>query len=122
MPPLLAKTGQTVVDNTADQPLPAGMHAADVATVARGDQQRQTVGGHHPHLLPGYRGKHRVGVRARRQRLLIMMNLITMHQLHRSQLGIGKGGGFMDIKKSVADADRIEQTGGVSHRDDKRRE
>ncbi len=33
--PLLAKTGQTVVDNTADQPLPAGMHAADVATVAR---------------------------------------------------------------------------------------
>ncbi len=119
--PLLAKTGQTVVDNTADQPLPAGMHAADVATVARGDQQRQTVGGHHPHLLPGYRGKHRVGVRARRQRLLIMMNLITMHQLHRSQLGIGKGGGFMDIKKSVADArDRIEQTGGVSHRDDKR--
>ncbi|MFH7090764.1 hypothetical protein ACHWWK_24955 [Klebsiella pneumoniae] len=33
-----------------------------------------------------------------------MMNLITMHQLHRSQLGIGKGGGFMDIEKSVADA------------------
>ncbi|MCC7937797.1 hypothetical protein INQ74_26910 [Klebsiella pneumoniae] len=31
-----------------------------------------------------------------------MMNLITMHQLHRSQLGIGKGGGFMDIEKSVA--------------------
>ena len=29
----------------------------------------------------------------------------------------------MDIEKSVADAgDRIEQTGGVSHRDDKRQE
>jgi hypothetical protein len=33
-----------------------------------------------------------------------MMNLITMHQLHRSQLGIGKGGGFVDIEKGVADA------------------
>lgn len=117
--PLLAKSRQTVVDNAAGQPLPAGMHAADEATVARGDQYRQAVGGYHPHLLPGDGGKHRVGMRARRQRLLIMMNLIAMDQLHRRHFGIGKGGGFVDIEKRVADArDSVEQAGAVSHRDD----
>ncbi|MCS5946841.1 hypothetical protein LNP25_26875 [Klebsiella variicola subsp. variicola] len=60
-----------------------------------------------PPPLPGYPVNTASACRALPAAAADMMNLITMHQLHRSQLGIGKGGGFVDIEKSVADASGI---------------
>ena len=103
------KKGQAIIDNAADQPLPAGMHAADEATVARGDQHRQTVGGHHAHLLPADGGKHRIGVGSLRLRRAILMHDIAVNQFNRRHFAIGKGGGFMNVEKGVADTGDIAQ-------------
>lgn len=56
------KQREAIVDNPAGSAAPACVHAADIAPIARRHQQRQTVGGHHAHLLPADGGKHRIGV------------------------------------------------------------
>ena len=48
-------------------------------------------------------------MRAFRQRLLKMMNHIAVHQLHRSQFSVRKGGRFVYIEKGIANARNIAQ-------------
>jgi hypothetical protein len=42
---------------------------------------------------------------------------IAVNQLHRRHFAIGKGGGFMDIEKGVADAGDIAQQAGCKRHD-----
>ena len=100
---------ETISNNSGRRAAPSRMHAADKSAVTGGHQHRQAIGSHHPHLLPAQCGKNRVGMRAFRQRLLKMMNHIAVHQLHRSQFSVRKGGRFVYIEKGIANAGNIAQ-------------
>ena len=103
------KQRKAIFDNPAGRAAPACVHAADIAPIARRHQQRQTVGGHHAHLLPADGGKHRIGVGALRLRRPILMYDIAVNQFNRRHFAIGKGGGFMNVEKGVADTGDIAQ-------------